>query len=72
VGRLLRQKGAGTTCHVIADENAIDGRDCPLAEALDTLIGRGSFAAVVSCVPGRLGFYKGEDVGNAYILERRG
>jgi hypothetical protein len=69
VERLLRQRGAGLTCHVIADASPLDGQDVPLAEALDALFGQPGFGAVLSCVSGRLAFYKEEDIGEAYVLE---
>jgi len=66
---LLRSRGAPATCHVLAEDAALDGRSLPLAEALAAVVGRG-MGAFLSCVPGRLGYYEGEDAGQRYILER--
>lgn len=66
---LLRAKGAPPDCVLLAEDAALDGRRMPLAEALGAVIGRG-MGAFVSCSPGRLAFYEGEDPGEQYILER--
>ncbi len=68
--KLLKAKGAGATCHVIADGLKADGRDLPLREALN-LICLHPFGAILSCVPGRLAYYKPEAPGAGILLERR-
>ncbi|HEX7862034.1 MAG TPA: hypothetical protein VF773_17000 [Verrucomicrobiae bacterium] len=68
--RLLRAKGAGDIAHVIADNSELDGLDLPLFEALDGVLSH-QFGSVVSCIPGRLAFYKKEAPGDAFILERK-
>ena len=67
--RLLKAKGAGPTCHVIVDGLKIDGRELPLAEAL-TEVCMHEFGAVLSCIPGRLAYYKPESPNRGVILER--
>lgn len=65
---LLRAKGAGPTCHVIADRLKADGRELPLLEALNQVCLH-EFGAILSCVPGRLAYYKPESPGPGIILE---
>ncbi len=64
---LLRGKGAGDTCYVISPDEELDGREMPLREALDALVG-GDGASVACCVVGRLAVWKGE--GECWVLER--
>ena len=68
--RLLKAKGAGPVCHVIADGSKIDGQELPLSVALRE-IGTHEFGAVLSCLPGRLAYYKPESPGRGIILEVR-
>ena len=68
--KLLKAKGAGATCHVIADGLKADGRDLPLREALN-LICLHPFGAILCCVPGRLAYYRPEAPGAGILLERR-
>lgn len=58
--RLLKSKGAGLTCWAISEESAIDGRELSLSEALEHVNGRG-MGTILSCVPGKLAYYEGED-----------
>jgi len=69
IARLLRARGAPAECVLLAEQRALDGRRLPLAEALVAVVGRG-MGALVSCLPGRLAFYEGEEPGERYILER--
>jgi hypothetical protein len=66
---LLEKLGAGETCYVIADASDMDGRTLPLREALWRVSVHG-FGVVVSCLPGRLCFYKPESPTPGFILER--
>ncbi|MDP1830448.1 MAG: hypothetical protein Q8K67_00170 [Geothrix sp.] len=68
--KLLKAKGAGPTCHVIAcGLKKADGRELPLREALH-LICMHESGAILSCIPGRLAYYKPESPGLGIILER--
>ncbi len=67
--RLLRAKGAGPTCHVMVAGLKLDGRELPLAEALQAICLHGS-GAVLSCLPGRLAYYRPEPPGAGILLER--
>jgi len=68
--KLLQAKGAEPTCHVIADGLKADGRELPLREALN-LVCLHPFGAILSCVPGRLAYYKPEAPEAGILLERR-
>lgn len=69
IERLLRKKGAPDRCHVISENVAIDGREMPLSEALQEIVGNG-MGTLVSCIPGRLGYYEAEEPNERYLLER--
>ena len=70
VARALRQRGAGDTCHVISENGELDGNRISLDAALQQVIGQG-LGTLLSCVPGALGYFEGEDPGIRYILARR-
>lgn len=67
--KLLMAKGAGPTCHVIAHGLKADGRELPLGEAL-RLICMSEFGAILSCLPGRLAYYRPEAPRPGILLER--
>jgi len=45
---MLRKKGAPATCYVFAAASRLDGREMPLREALDAIIGMGNGAFMLS------------------------
>lgn len=67
--KLLRAKGAGPTCYVIADRLKADGRELPLREALQ-LVCLHEYGAILSCLPGRLAYYKPASPGAGILFER--
>ncbi|MBK8791867.1 MAG: hypothetical protein IPN59_01720 [Holophaga sp.] len=67
--KLLRAKGAGPRCHVIADGLKADGRELALREALN-LVCLHDRGAVLLCLPGHLAYYKPESPRPGIILER--
>ena len=69
VEAMLRQRGAPSLCYVLAADQDLDGREMPLNEALEAVVGRGH-GAFLSCIPGRLGFYEYEDLNRRYLLAR--
>jgi hypothetical protein len=69
VVRLLRAKDAPDVAHIIADSSEWDGLDLHLSEAVGRAMSH-EFGVVVSCIPGRLAFYKQEAPGKAFILQR--
>lgn len=66
---LLRRKGAANSCHVISSSRKWDGRDLPLREALEDVLGF-SIGTVLCCNPGRLAYYEAEDMGHRFIFSR--
>lgn len=66
--RRLKEKGAPDTCHVMG-MSGLDGREVNLREALEE-IADVSFGNFLSCIPGKLGYFAGEDPNERYILER--
>ncbi|WP_257313204.1 hypothetical protein [Geothrix fuzhouensis] len=67
--QLLRAKGAGPTCHVMVNGLKIDGLEMALSKALHEICMH-EFGAVLSCLPGRLAYYKPESPGCGILLER--
>jgi hypothetical protein len=72
LGAALRGRGAPERCYVVSEDDRLDGREMFLSEALAETVDAGSqMATFISCAPGRLAYFHGEDVENRYILERR-
>jgi hypothetical protein len=67
VYRLLRSKGAGLVCWAISEDSEIDGRELDLRATLNHVNGRG-IGTILSCVPGKLAYFEGED--EALLLAR--
>lgn len=65
--KLLRSKGAGSTCYVMSENSTLDGKEVDLEAALKETVG-GQMGTLISCVPGRLGYFEDED--GRCILER--
>lgn len=66
---ILTARGAPASCHVISSDGEIDGRDMPLRDALEATIGQG-MGTIICCVPGRLAYFEGEDMGARFLLEK--
>ena len=69
VEAMLLKAGAPSSCYVLAADSDIDGREMPLREALDAIIGMGD-GAFVSCIPGQLGFFEYEEMRSSYLLSK--
>jgi hypothetical protein len=65
--KLLRAKGAGSTCYIISENSWLDGREVDLETALKETVGC-QMGTLISCIPGRLGYFEDED--GRSILER--
>jgi hypothetical protein len=48
----------------------LDGQETDLRQVLDEVVGYQS-GTFVSCLPGQLGYFEGEEPNERYILERR-
>jgi len=60
IANLLRSRGAAKSCWVISQFAGIDGRELELESALEAVVGKG-MGSILSCVPGRLAYFEGED-----------
>lgn len=69
IERLLKERGAPAVCHVMG-ETGLDGRDVPLREALQAVVDR-PWGTFISCMPGTLVYFAGEDPNEHYILHRK-
>ena len=69
IAAALRKLGAPPTCFVLSANGDLDGREMPLTDALDAVVGKGH-GTFVSCIPGRLGFYEYEDMKSSFLLSR--
>jgi hypothetical protein len=64
----LRGLRAPDTCHLISEDSNLDGKELELLAALKQIIGCG-MGTVISCLPGRLGYFEGE-ARERYILQK--
>lgn len=69
VEALLRKAGSPSTCYVLSANDDLNGREMPLREALEAVIGKGD-GAFVSCIPGVLGFYEFAEMKGHYLLSK--
>lgn len=69
VEEMLLNRGAPPTCYVIGGDGDLDGREMPLRDALEAIIGMGS-GAFLSSIPGRLGFYEYAGMKSSYLLSK--
>jgi hypothetical protein len=69
IERLLRAKGAPASCYCLSESAELDGQELSLAVALEQVVGQG-IGTLLSCIPGRLAYYEGEDRGRRFILSR--
>jgi hypothetical protein len=67
----LRERGAPGNCYLFSALADLDGREMPLIEALDAT-SWGDFGVFISCLPGRLGFFRYASPKSAYLLYRPG
>jgi len=69
IASLLEKKGASSLCHLISSNLEIDNQDMILDEALGKVLGEG-MGTFISCIPGRLAYFEGEDENERLLLER--
>lgn len=65
---LLRSKGADQMAWVISEDRNLDNRALPLREAMEAIWG-GSMGTILSCVPGKLAFFRSEEMKSDTLLE---
>lgn len=66
---LLRERGANQYCHVLSENPAIDGREMPLTEALQVVVGYG-YGTFLDCIPGQLAYFESEEMRQRVLLVR--
>lgn len=57
--KMLKKKGAGKTCHVISCNEAIDGKQIPIDEAIEAAMGFG-LPSILICKPDSLAYFEAE------------
>ena len=67
LAKILRAKGAGARCYVVSENSRLDGKEVELETALEETVGY-QMGTLISCVPGKLGYFEDED--GRCILER--
>ena len=67
----LHRRGAPDHCYVLSSSSSLDEQEMPLRDALDEIVGS-SDGTFVSCIPGKLAYFEGEEPNERYILERPG
>jgi hypothetical protein len=70
IEKLLRIRGAPAACWLVSQRSDWDGRQMPLTNALEAVVGAG-FGTVISCIAGRLGYFEGEGPSDRHLLERQ-
>jgi hypothetical protein len=68
--KTLADGGAPNTCHLLSEDSALDGQSLDLTEAINTVSARG-IGTLISCIPGRLGYFEGENPRDRCVLRRR-
>jgi hypothetical protein len=66
---LLKSKGAPDTCYIISSNSSLDRKELLLKEATETLFHSG-FDYFLSCIPGKLAYFEGEELGSFYLLQK--
>lgn len=66
---LLVKKGAPSNCYIISENNLVDNKIMSLDEALTSVVGS-SMGTIISCIPGILCYYEGEESNNRFILQK--
>ncbi len=69
IAEALRSHGAPDSCWVISTDDSLDAREMLLDEVLAAIVGYGK-GTLISCVPGKLAFFEGENRGDRCILRR--
>lgn len=70
IAAILTRKGAPSVCRITSEDSKRDGQELPLLEALKDIVGC-QMGTILTCIPGKLAYYEGEEMGNRWILERR-
>lgn len=68
IAAFLNRIGAPQSCWVTSEDPRLDGKEMPLLEALQKVIGY-QMGTFLSCIPGKLAYFEDEE--DRWILERR-
>jgi hypothetical protein len=68
ISTILRSLGAPDRCCLISEDTNFDGKEMELSKALKEIVGQG-MGTVISCLPGRVGYFEGE-LKKRYILQK--
>ena len=66
---LLKDEGAPERCYVISEVKEFDGARMTLQAAVREFVGS-NIGTVISCIPGKLGYYEEDAVKKRYLLKR--
>jgi len=69
IEQILIGLGALATCYLVSEDRELDGKTMDLRDALKLVIGY-SPGTLISCKPGALGYFEGEDLGERFILKK--
>jgi hypothetical protein len=72
--KLLEKSGAKNTCHVISCNDAVDGKQIPVGDAIQAVMGYG-LPSIIICAPESLAYFEAEQVQGPpprYLLVRHG
>ncbi len=67
----LKSKVAPDICYVISTNKKIDGKEAPLSDVLEEIVGTCIDGTFISCIPGKLGYYEGEEAGTRLVFEKK-
>jgi hypothetical protein len=65
----LKALGAPRSCYLVSENPGWDGERVDLDDALARVMGLG-YGTLVSCVPGRVAYFEGEEPGDRWVLNR--
>lgn len=66
----LRRLGAPKTAYILSDSSQFDRVEMSLEDAVDLVTGLG-LGSIVSCIPGKLCYFQGEDVLHRWLLHSK-
>ena len=69
VAAKLHKLGAPRVCYVMSEDSEIDGRFIPVEDAIRLTV-EADAGSLISCLPGLLGSFVGEEPNAAWILRR--
>lgn len=70
IASILTRKGAPKACWITSENSRLDGKEMPLLDALKEVVGY-QMGTFLSCIPGKLAYFEGEEMRDRCILERR-